>query len=326
MSAQAGGLPAHRDLQAAFADWLQYLASERRISPHTAEAYARDGRDFIVFLARHLGEPPALAHLDALRPADFRAFLASIRNDGRQNRSVARTLSAIRTFYRFLKQVHGIDGAAINALRAPKKPHTLPRPVTVESAFDLIGEAEAWDERAWVGARDGAVLTLLYGAGLRISEALSLNRGDVPVDTPSTHAEAWARWEVLRVLGKGDKERIVPVLAAVREAIGRYLDLVPHVLEADDPLFVGIRGGRLGPRAVQDITAKARAVLQLPETATPHALRHAFATHLLAKGADLRSIQELLGHESLASTQVYTEVDTEDLLSAYENAHPRDRR
>ncbi len=320
--AAAPAMAARADLVAAYRDWLAYLEGERRVSPHTLKAYARDGRDFIGFLALHLGAEPGLQDLGGLRITDIRAFLSALRREGRDNRSTARTLSGVRALFRFLKKVHGLDGAPLEAVRGPKQPRSLPRPVSAPGALNLIDMAEALDPRAWVGARDAAILTLIYGTGLRIAEALSITRGMAPTGTLETDAEAWALWDAMRIMGKGSKERIVPLLPVVRTAISDYLDVVPHYLDTQDALFVGIRGGPLDARTVQRTVAKARGALGLPDSATPHALRHAFATHLLGAGGDLRSIQELLGHASLASTQVYTEIDAEALLSVYDKAHP----
>lgn len=220
----------------------------------------------------------------------------------------------MRTFFRYLERSHVLKNDAVHAIRTPKIPHQVPHPLSPDGAKALISDVADFASEEWVGLRDQAVLTLLYGCGLRISEALGLNFADAPV-----------KEEVMRVMGKGQKERIVPVLPVVREAIAAYLKACPFDLPADGPLFVGVRGGRLNPRMIQGAIQKLRAVLGLPETATPHALRHSFATHLLGNGGDLRSIQELLGHESLSTTQRYTEVDTQHLLKVYDKAHPRAR-
>ncbi len=314
-------LPAAPDLSAAYKAWLDYLRSETRVSPHTFEAYAREGRAFILFLAGHLGGPPDLASLSALRPTDFRAFLAAHR-ETRVNRSMARLLSSVRAFYRFLQRTHGTDMSAVAAIRAAKLPHTVPRPVSQDAAGAMIDLSDHLHPSRWIRARDVAVITLLYGGGLRISEALGLNRGAVPMGTMAVEPERWARWEVLRLRGKGNKERIVPVLEPVKAAMSDYLGAVPFGAGSDEPLFLGARGGRLNARIVQRLVQTLRVGLGLPDTVTPHALRHAFASHLLAAGADLRAIQELLGHANLSSTQIYTEVDTSALLEAYK-AHPQ---
>jgi integrase/recombinase XerC len=299
----------------AVGDWLAYLTIERQLAANTAEAYERDMSQFLAFLAGHFNRLPDMKHLLALQARDVRAFLAARRNEGVGSRSLARTLSALRMFYRFLERRGYGKNDAIRAVSLPKLPHSVPKPLTAPKATALIegaGIADA-DAPEWILARDTAVLALLYGSGLRISEALSLERKDAPIKGR----------DMLRVTGKGSKTRVVPVLAIVREAVELYLALCPLKLGSDDPLFVGVRGKQLSPRIIQLRIARARAALGLPETATPHALRHSFATHLLGAGADLRAIQELLGHASLSTTQGYTEVDRAHLLKAYDRAHPR---
>jgi integrase/recombinase XerC len=248
-----------------------------------------------------------------LRTADLRAFLASRRNDGAGSRTLARGLAGIRSLVRFLEKEENVNGAALRAIRTPRLQKSLPKPLPVASARQVVSLDSALDDEPWIAARNAAILALLYGSGLRISEALGLKRSDAPRGSGSA----------LRVTGKGGKTRMVPVLAVVAEAIGDYLKLCPYSAGGDGPLFVGARGDRLNPRMVQRAMEKLRAALGLPPTATPHALRHSFATHLLASGGDLRSIQELLGHASLSTTQIYTEVDTARLMEAYEKAHPR---
>lgn len=303
------------DVQRASLDWLAYLAVERRLSDNTVEAYARDLGQFCAFLASHLNRLPGLADLSALSARDIRAFLASRRSRDVTSRSLSRTLSALRMFFRFLERRGLAKNDAVRAVALPKLPHSVPKPLTETKATALIESADlaSPDAPDWVVARDTAVLSLLYGSGLRISEALSLTRKDAPVRGR----------DMLRVTGKGDKTRVVPVLPVVREAVERYLKLCPMHLGSDDPLFVGTRGGGLSPRIIQLLIARMRGTLGLPETATPHALRHSFATHLLGAGADLRAIQELLGHASLSTTQGYTEVNREHLLKTYAKAHPR---
>ncbi|RMD91001.1 MAG: tyrosine recombinase XerC [Alphaproteobacteria bacterium] len=291
--------------------WARYLTSERRLSGHSVTAYLRDISRFLRFLARHKGGPLDARGLGALRLGDLRAFLADARRDGLCGRSLARTLSALRGFFRFLERTENIRCDALAVLQNPRLARRVPRPLAEDAAIDVLDEVAGGARAEWVGARDAAVLTLLYGCGLRISEALALDCADV------------AGGDSLRIRGKGGKERIVPLLPVVREAIDRYRALCPYPLRGTEPLFVGVRGARLGSRAVQKAMARARRGLGLPESATPHALRHSFATHLLAGGGDLRTIQELLGHASLSTTQVYTEVDTASLLAAYERAHPR---
>jgi integrase/recombinase XerC len=296
-------------------DWLAYLAVERQLAANTASAYERDISQFLAFLAGHLNRLPDMKQLLALQARDVRAFLAARRSEGVGSRSLARTLSALRMFYRFLERRDYGKNDAIRAVSLPKLPHSVPKPLTAPKATALVGGADIASPEApeWILARDTAVLALLYGSGLRISEALSLKRRDAPIKGR----------DMLRVTGKGNKTRVVPVLPIVRAAVEHYLKLCPLALGSDDPLFVGARGKQLSPRIIQLRIARARAALGLPETATPHALRHSFATHLLGAGADLRAIQELLGHASLSTTQGYTEVDRAHLLTAYDKAHPR---
>jgi integrase/recombinase XerC len=293
--------------------WLRHLGDERRMSPKTVEAYRRDVLQFLGFLAGHLGGAPSLKELAALAPADVRAFLAARRAKGIGSRSLMRTLAGVRGFARFLERNGKGKVGALAAVRAPKIGKTLPRPLSVAAAKGVTDPGlAAGDEREpWLAARDAAVLALLYGGGLRISEALGLTR-----------AEFGAR-DTVTVTGKGRKERMVPVLPQVAKLIADYVALCPYDLPQDGPLFVGAKGGPLSARVVQLSMARLRGALGLAETATPHALRHSFATHLLARGGDLRSIQELLGHASLATTQIYTEVDAERLIEAYRTAHPR---
>jgi integrase/recombinase XerC len=296
--------------------WLAYLAGERRMSPKTVEAYERDARQFLAFLAEHLGGRVTLAALARLKVQDVRAFMAARRAQDICGRSLMRSLAGARSFARFLERDGNGRVGALNAVRTPKIAKTLPKPLAVSSAKRLAEpELRMGEERApWIFARDAAVLALLYGSGLRISEALGLARGDVP--TPRAG-------DAITVTGKGNKRRMVPVLPQVLRLIADYIAQCPYDLPADRPLFVGAKGGPLSPRIVQLAMASLRGALGLPETATPHALRHSFATHLLARGGDLRAIQELLGHASLSTTQIYTAVDTERLLEVYRSAHPR---
>jgi integrase/recombinase XerC len=311
----APGFPAAPDLAAEAQAWIAHLSGERRVSTHTAEAYARDLRQFLRFLTDHLGEPASLAALRELTGADLRAFLASRRRNEIGSRSLLRALAGIRSFARFLERQGKGKLGMFAAVRTPKLARGLPKPLSVASARDLAEvDSRAGETRpAWVLARDAAVLALLYGSGLRISEALGVKRGDAPI----------AGRDSLTVLGKGRKTRSVPVIRKVQEAIEAYLDLCPFTLPPDGPLFVGARGGPLSPRIIQLAVERMRGALGLPDTATPHALRHSFATHLLSRGGDLRTIQELLGHASLSTTQLYTAVDTARLLAAYNSAHPR---
>jgi integrase/recombinase XerC len=309
---------ASAELAAELARWLTQLASERRMSPKTVEAYGRDVTQLLGFLSRHFGGRVTLASLSRAKALDIRAFMAARRADGISSRSLARTLAGARSFARFLERRGKSGIGALSAVRGPKTAKTLPRPLAIESAKRMIDTGlRAGEERpGWVLARDAAVFALLYGCGLRIAEALALKRSDVPGS---------GAIENIRVRGKGGKLRMVPVLPQVVCAIEKYIALCPHDLAAEDGLFVGVRGGPLSPRIVQLAMARMRGVLGLPERATPHALRHSFATHLLARGGDLRAVQELLGHASLSTTQIYTAVDTEHLLAAYRSAHPRAR-
>ena len=302
------------DVATELSRWLSYLGAERRMSPKTLEAYQRDVLQFLGFLTTHLGHPPTLKHLAKLAPADVRAFMAARRSDGIGSRSLMRGLAGARSFGRYLERNGKGKVGALAAVRAPKIGRTLPKPLSIASAR-RIGDVDlrAGEEREpWVLARDAAVLALLYGSGLRIAEALSLKRQDVP-----------DAGDAITVTGKGNKSRMVPVLPQVQGLIAEYAKLCPYNLPAEGPLFVGQKGGPLSPRIVQLTMERLRGALSLPETATPHALRHSFATHLLARGGDLRAIQELLGHASLSTTQIYTAVDTDRLLEAYKAAHPR---
>lgn len=318
MGAHATGLIAKGDLADAMASWQGYLSSERQLAAKTLEAYDRDLTAFLNFLAGHLGAPAALADLEGLRPADFRSYLARRRRDGLSSRSLARALSAIRMFFQFLDRKGILKNDAVRAISSPKVPHGVPKPLSVQKAIALTDDPSAGaaaDAPEWVIARDTAVLTLLYGSGLRISEALGLDRAGAP--EPGR--------DVLRIVGKGGKERAVPVLPVAMDAVARYLALCPFALAPRGPLFVGVKGKRLSPRIIQLVMARLRGALGLPDSATPHALRHSFATHLLGHGADLREIQELLGHSSLSTTQIYTEVDTAYLMKVYAESHPRAR-
>jgi integrase/recombinase XerC len=304
------------DVAAEIGHWLGYLNAERRMSDKTLDAYRRDVAQFLSFLAEHLGGAPALKDLAALSPQDVRAFMAARRGEGIGSRSLMRGLAGARSFARYLERNGKGKVAALSAVRAPKVAKTLPKPLAVASARQMSdADLRAGEERApWVLARDAAVLALLYGSGLRISEALALKRKDIP---------APGAGDVLVVKGKGGKERMVPVLPQVLRLIADYDALCPYDTGRDGPMFIGARGGPLSPRIVQLAMERLRGALGLPATATPHALRHSFASHLLARGGDLRAIQELLGHASLSTTQIYTAVDSEQLLNAYRSAHPR---
>lgn len=291
--------------------WLDGLAARRGASPHTVTAYRRDLAGYLGFMARHLGGLPGPEALCAVEAQDLRAWMAEARGRGLSARSVARALSAVRAFHRWLAETEGLAAPAIHAARAPRRKPRLPRPIDETGARALIDEAGAAHPEPWIAARDVAVLTLLYACGLRISEALDLPWTAHPIG------------ETLRVRGKGAKERMLPVLPAARAAVATYVRLCPHHPGAGGALFLGARGGPLNPRLVQKLVAECRARLGLPATATPHALRHSFATHLLSAGGDLRAIQTLLGHATLATTQIYTGVDEARLLEVYEKSHPR---
>ncbi len=316
MTAPQENLAFAPDVAAEVARWLSSLASVRRMSARTVEAYQRDVTQFLSFLASHLGGAPSLKKLAALQPQDVRAFMAARRGSGAGSRTLMRSLAGTRSFARFLERNGKGKVAALAAVRAPKISRSLPKPLTVSSA-KRIADADlraGEDREPWVLARDAAVLALLYGSGLRIAEALSLTRAAVPRPGAS---------DAITVTGKGNKARMVPVLPRVLELIADYLSLCPYDIAPDAKLFVGAKGGPLSPRIIQLAMERLRDALGLPETATPHALRHSFATHLLARGGDLRAIQELLGHASLSTTQIYTAVDTERLLDVYKSAHPR---
>ncbi len=307
--------PALPDLAAAAQGWLRYIAAERRMSALTSDAYARDLRQFVNFLAEYHGERPGLAAIDALAATDVRAFLAKRRQSSVGNRSLLRQLAGIRSFARFCEREGLASTSALSAIRAPKLARSLPKPLSPTLAVDVVnGDGFAGEARPpWALARDTAVLALLYGAGLRISEAVGISRRDAPVGD----------LDALTVVGKGQKTRQVPIIPPVRRAVERYLALCPYPLPEQGPLFIGERRGPLSPRIIQLAVERLRGALGLPDSATPHALRHSFATHLLSRGGDLRTIQELLGHASLSTTQIYTAVDSARLLESYRANHPR---
>ncbi|MGX5667039.1 tyrosine recombinase XerC [Rhizobium daejeonense] len=300
------------DLLAERAGWLQALAGERRLSENTLEAYERDTRQFLTFLTGHIGGPAAIRDIRELRPADLRAFLAFRRKQGSGPRSLGRHLAGLRSFLRHLEKRGLVNAAGAGAIRSPKQPKSLPKPLSGSQALTIVSNEAQMHEEPWIAARDAAVLTLLYGCGLRISEALDLTPADFGNKTTA-----------LRITGKGNKTRLVPLLPAVAEAVATYIKLCPYHLEEAEPLFRGARGGKLQPAIIQREMQRLRSALGLPDSATPHALRHSFATHLLGGGGDLRTIQELLGHASLSTTQVYTGVDAARLLDVYDRAHPR---
>lgn len=292
--------------------WLASIEGERRLADNTVEAYERDTRQFLTFLTSYVGHPASLKDVKALRPAELRAFLATRRKDGSGARSLGRHLAGLRSFLRFLEKKNLVNAAGATAMRAPKQPKSLPKPLTDKQALDITSSTAQLQEEPWIAARDAAVFSLLYGCGLRISEALGLKGGEITEQSTS-----------LRIIGKGGKTRLVPLLPAVREAVLTYVKLCPYDLSADAALFRGARGGPLQPAIIQREMQKLRGALGLPDSATPHALRHSFATHLLGGGGDLRTIQELLGHASLSTTQIYTGVDSSRLLQIYDKAHPR---
>ena len=293
--------------------FLDHLAGERRLSARTVDAYRRDLDGFLDHITRHLGRGLKLADLAQLKTVDFRSWMADRRRgpDGISARSLARSLSAIRTFYAYLQRRWKLENPALTLIESPKIARGKPKPVSEKAALDLLKQTGDRPGEDWEKARDTAILYLLYGCGLRISEALSLKQRDRQLGA------------ALTINGKGNKSRMVPILPVVREAVAASADLCPFPLEPDDLMFRGARGGPLGPRAVQKLMQTLRSALGLPASATPHALRHAFATHLLAHGGDLRTIQELLGHASLSTTQIYAEVENSRLLNVYDEAHPR---
>jgi integrase/recombinase XerC len=315
-SSDTGGWSAACDLDKAASDWSLWLERERRLSPHTLAAYRSDFSAFLRFLTDHLGELPGIGQIAALKPADLRAWLAARASQDLARSSSNRALSAVRSFLRWLSRNNLADTTALAGLKGPRTPRSLPKAIAIDEAAELAAAVEDSPAEPWIGARDLALLLLLYGCGLRIGEALSLRRRDAPM--PGT--------EVLRVLGKGRKERLVPVLPAVAGAIEQYLKLCPYAPSGEGPLFLGARGGALSPRILQRALHGLRMRLGLPDWTSPHALRHSFATHLLAGGGDLRTIQELLGHASLSTTQRYTAVDSARLASIYRAAHPRARK
>ncbi|WP_300015947.1 tyrosine recombinase XerC [uncultured Roseobacter sp.] len=300
--------PAARD---ALETWLSHQRALKGAAPNTVTAYQGDVVEFLAFITEHKGERQGLAALARITVTDMRAWMAQARGSGIAARSLARKLSAVKAFYRWLAEREGFEPTAVLSVRAPKFQKKLPRPLAEDAARNLIDAIELQSEKPWVAARDVAVVTLLWGCGLRISEALGLTGAEAPLP------------DVLRILGKGGKERVVPVVPAARTALDAYLKLCPYPLEPDQPLFRAIRGGPLGPGAIQKVMARARMQLGLPASATPHAMRHSFATHLLDAGGDLRAIQELLGHASLSTTQAYTAVDTARLMEVYDRAHPK---
>ncbi len=290
--------------------WLGELKSVRQLAAKTVEAYQRDLSQFIAFLFNHHAQKIDLKLLENLKPTDFRAFLAYRRNDDVSSRSLARSLSALKSFFNYLEMQNLIKNEALNLIKAPKLGKSLPKALSIDEAKKTISSIDEMEDIAWISARDIAALSLCYGAGLRISEALALTKADIETNA-------------MRIIGKGDKMRLVPLMPPISLAIAKYLKLCPFNIAKSEPIFKGVKGGILSARIIQRRVVQLRSALGLPPSASPHALRHSFATHLLNKGGDLRSIQELLGHASLSTTQIYTKVDNEQLLENYIKAHPR---
>ncbi|MEK9683411.1 MAG: tyrosine recombinase XerC [Rhodospirillaceae bacterium] len=302
---------ASADCQLAISDWLRWITHEKRASNNTIDAYSRDLASFLKFLTSHLGSQPTLSDFEKLEARDYRGFLADRAKHGISQSSIARSMSTIRSLFRFLDKMGLVANSSIRTVRAPSPKAPIPKPLTKLEAKEFLDAIQDQVNVPWVIERDLALFTLLYGCGLRIAEAIALNDADIP------------NGDVLRVIGKGNKERIVPVLPIVRDSIKSYVSIRPFSILPDGPLFRGVRGKRLNPGVVQRKMRELRTSLGLNESATPHALRHSFATHLLSAGGDLRTIQELLGHESLSTTQRYTSVDSESLKLAYQKSHPR---
>ncbi|MCK5166292.1 MAG: tyrosine recombinase XerC [Rhodospirillaceae bacterium] len=302
-------------LNSALGAWLDWLRHERRAADNTVVSYVHDTEGFLQFLSGHLGFIPGIKDLERLKPADFRAFLASEGNSGKSKTTIARKMSTLRTLFRYFERGDILSNAAIGAVRTPRVPKSIPKALSVEEALEMVECADVFATEPWVGKRDRALLMLLYGCGLRIGEALSLNVGDFPVEG-----------DTMIVTGKGNKQRVVPILPAVAKSVAKYVKSSPFPMKPTSPLFLGVRGGRLSSGVAQATVRNLRGFLGLPDTATPHALRHSFATHLLSGGGDLRTIQELLGHASLSTTQRYTDVDEVRLQAVYNRTHPRARR
>lgn len=298
----------------AVVDWRAWLTEERRVSDHTLDGYGRDLAAFLSFMTEHLGGEPGLSALGQLRAADFRSFMAWRSGEGLGRTSMARGMSSLRSFFRFLDRNGLAHNPALATVRSPRAHRSVPKALAVDEALETLAATADLQDEPWMAARDLALFTMLYGCGLRLGEALALNRGDAP------------QGEVMMITGKGNKQRLVPLLPVVVEAVADYLAQCPWSTGRDDPLFLGARGKRLNPGVVQRQMRRLRALLGLADTATPHALRHSFATHLLAGGGDLRTIQELLGHASLSTTQRYTDVDMQRLSAVYQDSHPRAKK
>lgn len=294
--------------------WYAWLAHEKRVAKHTLDGYSRDVVQFLGFLKEHFGYTPGLKDLESLTTLDFRSYLAQMAGAEKSRHTIARHMSTLRTLFKYMQREGILTNAAILAVRTPKVPKSLPKALTIEDALTIVECADQLSDEPWIGKRDRALMMLLYGAGLRIAEALDLNVGDIPDG------------DVLTVTGKGNKQRVVPILIEVKTALNDYVKSSPYPMTSTSPLFLGARGGRLNAGIAQKMVRQARVLLGLPDSVTPHALRHSFATHLLAGGGDLRTIQELLGHASLSTTQRYTEVDAARLQNIYQGAHPRAKR
>jgi integrase/recombinase XerC len=299
------------ECQKAVSLWLDWLGHERQLANNTQTAYLHDLEVFMSFMAKHLGGAVSITDLQNLNTRDFRAYMASIQLSGLSKSSTARAISTIKNFFRYLEQQIRIKNDSINLLKSPKLPHSIPKALTVNDAKTTLKAPETLAKSPWIGLRDMAILHLLYGCGLRISEAINMNGDEIPIT------------ETITITGKGGKQRLVPILPEVRDAIENYINACPYIIKLDSPLFFGAQGKRLNPAIIQRTMRTIQGLLGLASTATPHALRHSFGTHLLLSGADLRAIQELLGHTSLSTTQRYTEVNSAHLIETHKKAHPR---
>ena len=300
----------NKHIEDAFTNWLGNLKEVRNLSDNTLISYKHDVKSFIEFISTHTGSEVSIKYLNDMKISDFRSFLSYLRNKDISSTSIARIISSLKSFFNYLLNINLIESTVVQSLRTPKQKKSLPRPISSELAIETIKHAQDMEKEKWIGLRNKSILMLLYGCGLRISEALNLNFEDINEN------------DYLIIKGKGNKERMVPLMDYVKNDIENYIHECPKNFMKDDPLFVGKRLDRLSPRIIQYVLEKIRHNLSLPETATPHALRHSFATHLLNSGGDLRTIQELLGHSSLSTTQKYTKVETEKLYDAYSKAHP----
>ena len=300
----------NKHIEDAFTNWLGNLKEVRNLSDNTLISYKHDVKSFIEFISTHTGSEVSIKYLNDMKISDFRSFLSYLRNKDISSTSIARIISSLKSFFNYLLNTNLIESTVVQSLRTPKQKKSLPRPISSELAIETIKHAQGMEKEKWIGMRNKSILMLLYGCGLRISEALNLNFEDINEN------------DYLIIKGKGNKERMVPLMDYVKNDIENYIHECPKNFMKDDPLFVGKRLDRLSPRIIQYVLEKIRHNLSLPETATPHALRHSFATHLLDSGGDLRTIQELLGHSSLSTTQKYTKVETEKLYDAYSKTHP----